>query len=190
MERLTEEGVHSPGGGPKSKGPEQREEASMSSEHRVRLLSTQTSVTLPSSPARQVATLPFNVARPGSSERYSGLPQATQHRSGGAQTQPMSMAQKRSSNESPRHHAWIPVWAPLLMTVWLWASHTSSLGLDFSAQWTGQHPNLIHCRVTSVSRHRVCLRSETGTVGLAVCTLFERPHYRGAQSLTEVIFQP
>ena len=52
----------------------------------------------------------------------------------------------------------------------------------------GNTPNLIHCRMTSVSWHKVCLKSETGTVGLVVCTLFECPHYWGAQFLTEVIF--
>ena len=39
-----------------------------------------------------------------------------------------------------------------------------------------------------MSWHKACLKSETGTVGLLVGTLFECPHSWGAQSLTEVIF--
>ena len=53
----------------RAKAKKNQAERGGGSEHRVRLLSTQTSVTLPSSPARQVSTPQFNVARHGRSER-------------------------------------------------------------------------------------------------------------------------
>lgn len=95
---------------------------------------------------------------------------------------------EKELRQKPSRRTWIPAWASLLVTVWPWPWPSSSLGLDFPAQWTGQHPQTHSLSVTSVSWHKVCLKSETGTVGLVVCTLFECPHYWGAQSLTEVIF--